>query len=152
MAEFPTMWAIPEGSTLISDASAVLPRMVIIGAISSGLGDFATNEFNALVVNSLKWVTKDYVSGVNDLESYNLNVWPNPTSGMVNISLTSPVSGNVRVNIYDISGRLMETLNSDYLSAGSTTLNIDLSNYAAANYIYEIVTEDDILRGKICKN
>ncbi len=154
MSEFPTMWAVPEGSTLISDGTVELPNIVFIGAISTGLGEFATDEFYDLIVNSLKWVTGDYevINGVNKVESHNLNVWPNPTAGMVNISLTSAVSGNVRVNIYDISGRLMETFNSDNLSAGSNTINIDLSNHAAANYLYEIITEDDILRGKICKN
>lgn len=152
MAEFPTMWAIPEGSSLISDGAVTLPRIVFIGAISSGLGDYATVGFNELVMNSLKWVTQDYVAGVGDLKSYDLNVWPNPTNGIVNISLTSPVSGNVKVNIYDISGRLMETINSDYLLAGTNTINIDMSDHVAANYIFEVITKDDILRGKICKN
>lgn len=154
MQEFPSMWAIPEGATLISDDAVVLPNMVIIGVIGPGLGDYATQEYNELIVNSLKWVTGDYVipESITDLEQYNLNVWPNPTNGIFTVSLTLPVSRDIRINIYDITGALVETIDNNYFTAGLNTIQIDLSDKAAAQYIYEIVAGNDILRGKICKN
>jgi hypothetical protein len=154
MAEFPSFWAIPEGSTLISDGSVELPNIVVIGVIGPGLGEFATSEYNELIVNSLKWVTGDYEvpESIINVQEYDLNVWPNPTNGIVNISFTLPVSGSVQINVYDITGSLVKTTSSDFLMAGSNIINLDFSRMAAAQYIYEVITEKDILRGKICKN
>jgi hypothetical protein len=154
MAGFPSLWAIPEGSTLISDGDVTLPNIVIIGVIGPGLGDYATQEFNELVVNSLKWVTGDYEvpESIINASYNNLNVWPNPTNSIVNVSFDLAVSGNVRINIYNITGSLVETITSDYLTAGNNSLQIDLTNMADGQYFYEILTSDEILKGKIYKN
>jgi hypothetical protein len=154
MADFPSFWAIPEGSTLISDNSVTLPNIVVLGVIGPGLGDYATDDYNMLVVNSLKWVTGDYEipEDIISAMKYDLNVWPNPTNGIVNVSFDLPLSGNVRINVYNVTGSLVKTLVSDYLTAGNNTLQVDLSGMADAQYFYEIHIENEILRGKICKN
>lgn len=153
MQDFPSMWAIPEGATLISDNSVVLPNIVIIGVIGPGLGDYATPEYNELIVNSLKWVTGDYevIESIDNVQQYDLDVWPNPTNGIATVSLTLPVSGNVSINVYNITGKLMQSFDADYLTGGENTLRLDLSGLAASQYIYEIITDGEILRGKICK-
>ena len=103
------------------------------------------------LVICIQWATGDFAASVNDMQSNNLNVYPNPTNGIVNVSHTSPVAGNVTINIYNITGQLMKIINSDDLSAGNNTIHFDISGLAEAQYIYEIITKNDILRGKICK-
>ena len=153
MAEFPSVWAIPEGATLISDNTVTLPNMVIIGTIAPGLGDYATQEFNELVVNSLMWVTRDYeAEKVNDLQQEALRVWPNPTNGVAHISFDLAVAGNVAINIYDITGKLMDVVDTGMLPAGENTIQLDLSDRAGAVYLYEIRTGSEIIRGQVCKN
>ena len=46
----------------------------------------------------------------------------------------------------------MKTIDSDYLFTGKNTISIDISGLAEANYIYEIITKNDVSRGIICKN
>lgn len=151
---FPSIWSIEDGSTIANDASASLPRMVCIGAIKNGL-KLATDEFCEFVMFSLQWVTNDYseeVSTGKNVLHENLRIWPNPTTGILNFSLTLAVSGNARINIYDITGKLMETFNSDFLNAGENTISLDCSDMANALYYYEIITNDDYFSGKIIKN
>ena len=149
-AELPSIWAIPEGSVILGDNTVFESNVVLIGSIMDGMSE-PTEEFIDFLVICIQWATGDFAASVNDMQSNNLNVYPNPTNGIVNVSHTSPVSENVRVNIYDIAGRLMKTINSDDLSAGNNTINFDISGLAEAQYIYEIITKNDILRGKICK-
>lgn len=150
MGGLSSIWAIPEGSTLHS--TTALPNMVIIGIIQTDVGQVFTGEFQELLVKCVRWVTDDYdTQGVNSQQEYNLHVGPNPTSGLVNVSMTLPEAGNVRVNIYSITGQLMESINSGNLSAGNNTLQFDVSNLVDAQYIYEIITEDEVLNGKIIK-
>lgn len=146
-----SIFAIPHGATIASDPNVTLPNMVIIGVVAKGIGTLATDEFNQLVLYSLKWVVEDLEieSVSNNSQQYNLKAWPNPTIGILNLSFTLPISGNVKVNIYDIAGKFVETINSGYLTAGYNTIKLDFSGMAKAQYIYEIITEDDILRGKV---
>ena len=149
-ADLPSIWVIPEGSVILSDNSVIASNVVLIGSIMDGMSE-PTEEFIDFLVICIRWATDDIPSSVSDMQSNNLSIYPNPTNGIVNVSLTLPVSENVRVNIYDIAGKLMKTIDSDDLSAGYHTISFDISGLAEAQYIYEITTKNDILRGKICK-
>ncbi len=151
MGTLSSLWAIPDGSML--NSTDALPNMVIIGVIqSSGQGHTFTGEFHELIVKCLRWVTDDYVAeGVNAPQHYNLIVGPNPTTGIVNVSLNLPAAGNVSLNVYDLAGKLMESTKSDYLGAGYNTIQLDFSGMPEAQYIFEIITGNDVLKGKIIK-
>jgi len=147
-----SVWAIPAGSML--HETTELPNMVLIGIIQSEVegGHEFTGDFLQFLVKCVRWATDDYeAQSVNTLKNYNLLVGPNPTSGIVNLSLTLPEAGNVKAHIYDITGKLMESKNLGHLSAGANTIQLDFSNLSEAQYIYEIITRNDILRGKIVK-
>jgi hypothetical protein len=149
--DLPSVWAIPEGSIIQTDATEIQSNIVIIGSIANGMTG-ATQEFIHFLDLCIKWVTGNIESSVNEVQSTRFNVWPNPTNGIVNFSLSLPVSGNARVNIYNLTGKLMKTKNSDDLFEGNNTLSIDISGFANANYMYEIITPNNVVRGKICKN
>jgi hypothetical protein len=150
MGGLPSIWAIPKGSILHSTTE--LPNMVIIGVIQTDVGQVFTGDFQQFLVKCVRWATDDYeAQGARLPRETNVVVGPNPTTGIVHVSLNLPEAGNVRINIYDIAGKLMKSKNSDHLSAGTTTIQLDLSGMSQAQYIYEIITRNDILKGKIMK-
>ncbi len=151
MGGLSSMWAVPGGSLL--NGTDALPNMVIIGVIQTAdQGHTFTGEFHELLSKCLRWVTDDYENQVeNTMQKYNLVVGPNPTTGPVYISLTLPATGNVTLNVYDIAGRLIESVNAGNLNAGDNTVQLDFSNLPEAQYTYEIITKTDILKGKIIK-
>ena len=102
-ADLPTIWAIPEGSVIESDATVVASNLVMIGTIADGMAA-ASDEFIDFLDICIKWVTGNTVN-VNNIQSNYLSVYPNPTKGIVNVSLTLTVSGNTRVNVNDIPGK-----------------------------------------------
>lgn len=62
-----------------------------------------------------------------------LKVWPNPTSGNVQISVNEfvmNVSPNAEVQLFDLSGRKMKSV-----PVSDSMLNIDLTNFAPGVYI-----------------
>ena len=144
------VWAIPEGSTL--HGTTTLPNMVFIGIIQTDVGQVFTYEFLDLIRKSVQWVTNDYdTEGIVAPESYDLKIGPNPTAGLTYISLNLHEPGNVRVNIYDIAGKLTKTVLSDNLAAGYNTISLDFSGLPEAQYLFEIITGTDVLKGKIMK-
>lgn len=62
-----------------------------------------------------------------------VSVYPNPSDGIFNVSITDPANGNYSVAIYNLLGQCITTLQA---SASNTT--IDLALYPRAMYICTI--------------
>jgi len=64
---------------------------------------------------------------------------PNPTSGMVTLNYTIPaVVANGTLNIYDVNGNLIESVN---VSSADNSYNFDTSALATGKYFYGITVE-----------
>lgn len=65
--------------------------------------------------------------------AHNLNVFPNPTDGIVNLSGDILVDGNFTVEMYDVAGRLVFTSTNEKV--------LDLSSFVNGMYVLNIRTE-----------
>ena len=69
-------------------------------------------------------------AGINDIRSSiaQLSITPNPTYGQTSIALITTHSDNINVELYDITGRKLDTIYSGQMDAGkkSITINTDL--------------------------
>lgn len=82
--------------------------------------------------------------GVEDYEVSNIDVYPNPTTGMVQVSSSKfQVSG---VDVYDVYGKLLNTL-----SAGGNEAEVNLGEYAAGVYFLRVSTENGVVTKRIVK-
>lgn len=65
---------------------------------------------------------------------YALTAYPNPFNPRATITLELPAAGRTTLRVYDVTGRLVETLADGVLSAGSHTLFFDGSLYSSGIY------------------
>jgi YVTN family beta-propeller protein len=77
---------------------------------------------------------------------FSFDISPNPFSKLTTIRYTVPISSKVSIKLYNASGRLIQTLNDGYLSAGNYTTT--LSNIASGVYFlkYESNTNKSKLK------
>jgi hypothetical protein len=156
MEQHPIFWAIPAGSSPghLDPPEGISNNVVVFGIHQNGLtGGFHTPEYFDLILRSIQWVT-DNPSSVEDLtdnKRNDLGIMPNPTSGTVNLSFAMATSGKVQIDIYDITGKRVETIESGYLGAGQNTLTIDLSDMSNGQYIVRLKTFDNVLTRKVLK-
>lgn len=68
--------------------------------------------------------------------------FPNPFNPITNINFDIIRNGNVRIIVYDLLGREVETLVNQDMSPGRYKLDFNAVNYASGMYIYKIVTSD----------
>ena len=73
--------------------------------------------------------------------------YPNPFNPTTNIKYTIPKAGNVKIEVYDITGRLVNTLVNQNQSTGSYTVTWDGKNSAGESavsgiYLYRIQAND----------
>jgi hypothetical protein len=68
--------------------------------------------------------------------------FPNPFNPTTNINFDIIRNGNVRIIVYDLLGREVETLVNQDMSPGRYKYDFSAVNYASGMYIYKIVTHD----------
>jgi hypothetical protein len=89
-------------------------------------------------------VTVDACTGINELVSGNtMNVYPNPSTGVFNISTGS--TEEVNVSVSDVTGRLV------YTSRGTAHFSVDLSNVAAGVYYVKCESADGAAVARLIK-
>jgi hypothetical protein len=86
--------------------------------------------------------------GVDEENISDLNLYPNPTKGMVSIVFSSNHSQKLQVRIVNIIGEEVFIENLEQF-VGEYTKQIDLSNNAKGIYFLEVETIDGIINKKL---
>ncbi|MEO0091651.1 MAG: T9SS type A sorting domain-containing protein, partial [candidate division WOR-3 bacterium] len=92
--------------------------------------------YKALAVAEIKPTTNSAVMTENSITnlSFNFSVNPNPFNKFTTIRYTVPVSGKVTIKLYNSTGRLIETLTDEYLTAGTYTTRLTAKSLASGIY------------------
>ncbi|MBN2681225.1 MAG: C10 family peptidase [Bacteroidales bacterium] len=95
-------------------------------------------------------VTFDPCTFSSEIErGINANVYPNPTSGLINIEFESGKKGSIMLKIYDVQGKCIFSFSK--LINNSLVKGIDLSNYPNGLYLLSIQFEGSIINKQILK-
>lgn len=107
-------------------------------ALNSDGNILFTNTFRENDPNGIPGVVKSYadfstLSVIESIQSTNIKIYPNPTSGIVTISNVSnhPIS---TVKVYDLTGRLCFEKNVNSIE----NVSIDMNNLSAGSYLINI--------------
>jgi hypothetical protein len=76
-------------------------------------------------------------------------VGPVPAAGLARIAFTMPAAGNVRIQVFDIKGRLVDTLSDGYREAGSHAVVWQPGGRSAGTYFYRVSALGQERAGKI---
>ncbi len=86
---------------------------------------------------------------INENKIQSLKVYPNPAKEKVTIDFEKNLSGNVTIEILDISGRTIRNLSvSDF---NNTKLNVNLNGLATGTYLVSVTTKDEKFSTRIIK-
>ena len=66
--------------------------------------------------------------------------YPNPFNPATNINFVLPTSGKVRLQVFDLQGRLVQTLVDKSVSAGEHSIVFDASSLSSGMYLYHLET------------
>ena len=94
-------------------------------------------------------VTIDIPFGIKEYtQSLELNVFPNPTNGVVTISSKNAVSSHLTIQVMNIKGEKVYNENSGVVN-GSINMTIDLSSFAKGFYFIRVITDKETTNKKI---
>jgi len=81
------------------------------------------------------------VNSINTIESNGYNLfqnYPNPFNPTTKISYSIPVSGNISIKIYDLTGKEVKTLLNEFKSTGSYDIEFNGSDLSSGVYFYKL--------------
>jgi len=85
-----------------------------------------------------------------DVEKANLKVYPNPFSDRLRFEFVSPESVNARIDLYDMTGRMVKTI-FELPIEGGTMYNAEFKPdvIISGMYIYRMTMGEAIFNGKV---
>lgn len=126
-----------KGSNLCID------RKAAAGLIEKGayLGNCETESLTKTSKDELQKESTNMVSGSNLI-----NVYPNPASNMVSISFTNSVTGKMKLDLYDINGKLVKNLYEGILNNNAQQkIELQTKELPAGIYIVSLQTQNKVV-------
>ncbi len=89
--------------------------------------------------------------GINSFETQiGLDIYPNPSSGNINIGFNLNENHSISVNVTDLIGRTVEAIPAKQFAAGETTITIaDKTTYQAGVYFVNVNVDGKIISKKV---
>jgi hypothetical protein len=110
------------------------------GSLSWTLGDVATETYTAgnnMITQGFHQPELTLTSIETKVEGIEVNIYPNPTAGSLNIVFTSTQSRKVEMQLFDMNGRLVSN-RTESLQKGNQNMLLDLAPLAAAQYLLKV--------------
>ena len=87
-------------------------------------------------------LSTDPLVGIHDImtQQNTVNIYPNPSNDILNISFSLLKDEMVTIDIYDLSGKKVVNVINEMRNAGAQSVNTDISDLNAGNYIVEVRT------------
>ena len=96
------------------------------------------------------WSFDYHVDGVGFEETFvdNLAIYPNPTTGILNVKFDTEKQGNIQVKLFSVSGQVIldEEMNA---ASGQYNYNLDISNQAKGIYLLSIISDNEKIDRKV---
>ena len=91
--------------------------------------------------------------GINEATSLEgLNIYPNPFVSNATIEFNLETSQYIGINVYDVTGKVVQSFPSTVYSSGNHKLNVEGNNLEGGLYYVNIVAEDGIITRKLILN
>ena len=98
--------------------------------------EFSTQSKKALIANSV---------GINEVSNFNsLNIFPNPSSGICNITMNMTKNEDVSIRVYNMLGSLVSSRDLGNLTPGDYNYQVDLSSQASGVYSMMMITSQGV--------
>ena len=78
-----------------------------------------------------------------------VNVAPNPANEMTNFNIILRNNKKVSIDLYDLTGKLIENVTTDFLNKGAHSIQYNTSSLTSGIYIYQINSGNEINSGKL---
>jgi subtilisin-like proprotein convertase family protein len=99
--------------------------------------DVFDSNSNGWIPNQTIPIAIDCLLSTDDFDITNISLWPNPSSGIVNVALNNTSAEKLTITVFDIQGRKVYRNNFDSIS-GQFETAVDLGNLSNGVYLFTV--------------
>ena len=139
-------WVSPNSTIGFGDETITLTAQA--NTLTTSRTAFVTVSGNGVLTRTIT-VTQDGVpTGINKIEMDNIKVYPNPTTGLIEISIEEPLGSDYKVEVFNALGC---KILSKILSNTEKSTQIDLSTFPSGMYPIVISSKNEYYVTKIIR-
>lgn len=138
-SEFTLTYIDPATGTLSYETYPAIENYKDIYVATHGRGVFLYDA-NAVGI--------DDIPMTQNKSALNMDVYPNPATTAISVSLTLPASQAARIDVYDFAGRLILSNQTGQLPAGKQNIDLNISSLTKGTYLMKCSTGNSICTKK----
>ncbi len=78
-------------------------------------------------------------------------MYPDPVINDATVSFNLPANGNVKLNVYDVNGKLFNTINLENIIKGNHLYTLDCSTMPKGTYVIQVMSGKESANAKFVK-
>jgi hypothetical protein len=86
------------------------------------------------------------------INSWEVNIYPNPTSNEFNLSFNLPKEDEITISLYDIKGNLLKNIQLGKQPIGENKEVLDLSSLPSGTFLCRIIGQNNVITKKFIKH
>lgn len=137
-------YSIEEVQRLTFEDNQMILRLFDGTEFNFSLSELANYQYNDQTMS-----TETFLAQAN---AWELNVYPNPTKDVVNISFNLLDASQISYIVFDIKGRKVMEKKLPMLDQGKNNIDISLGDLASGTYLIQLATEHVKISRKLIKN
>lgn len=112
---------------------------------------YSSNTSEREVLNAFEVKLNNLTTGISniDVTKNSLNIYPNPTTGLTNVTFNLETSEEVNILVRDITGKLVLQENYGKMAAGNQKISLDASNLTSGIYFATIMVGNNAITKKV---
>jgi hypothetical protein len=136
---------LPGWISIQDDSLSIMPMIADTGCVAIVVK--ASDPLGGMVADTFNICVDGYPTGNNDhnVKDFDIEMYPNPTTGEVNLKINSLVAHDMEVVVKNIAGS--EVFKEKFKSTGS--IKIDLSNHVSGIYLIKVNTGNNSIVKKL---
>jgi hypothetical protein len=131
-----TVFSVIAGNNLNTLTTSTAGKYYCIATLPDGCTK-QTNTFKIKNKNNLCGSPR--LVEIESEDSPSMMLYPNPTNGNFTVSFSEPLYSNARINVYDITGKMVT---SKVVPEQSTECNVDLNQFATGIYTINLISNE----------
>lgn len=152
LVEIPDTVYISSGRWIVRQARASkkidLSQLAELAGSAVSIPKFYIYGREVEVTDSIPAENNIYSGYEKKSEIYATN-YPNPFNSTTEILFSIPDTKQLKLTVFDVSGRVIYNKNISHLSAGKHSVNLDMSDFSGGVYFYKISADNKLLSGKL---
>ena len=134
-------------SNIVADMTIDISGNIIVTGRTKQYPNETMENYYTIKIKDIKTGLNESIIFPHSVELY--QNYPNPFNPITTVEFALPEPQNIKLQIFDISGRLVETLINGYKEAGNWAVKWDGSRYSSGIYICKLQASNNFLSRKI---